>query len=149
MDLFTLMQPERIEAIKDAFSFFDDDNDGEIELSQVDRALRAYGLNPTLDDIQDICSDCSKFNSVNFQTFCYICYKLLRNNDVRENLILAFRDFDKDCCGMIKYDLLDKIFDSINRPLTDNQKEEITKNLIQDNGFIDYEKVVDLWMSEQ
>ena len=149
MDLLNIMQEERIEAMKEAFTIFDDDGDGEIEPSQLDRALRAYGLCPTLEQVQDMCSDCSRTNSVNFQTFCYICYKLLRNNDVRTNLILAFRDFDKDCSGMIRKELLDKIFDSINRPLTDKQKEEIFEKLDVDNGFVDYAKAVDIWMNEQ
>lgn len=138
MEAIDIMTPEKIKEIKSYFQDFDDDEDGEIEVQCVESALRSYGLNPTAEQMQDILADVSHSNAVNFNTFCYIVYRLSRLFTVEENLIRAFKLLDKDCTGKIPLNVFVKSLGSMKQPLTEDQKKEVLAKLPVDNGFVDY-----------
>lgn len=138
MDAIDIMTPETITEVRNYFTDFDDDGDGEIEVQCVESALRSYGLNPTAEQMQDILSDVSRSNTVNFNTFCYIVYRLSRLYTVEENLINAFKLLDKDCTGKVGVDVFEKSLTCGRHPLSDEQKKEVLSKLPVDNGFVDY-----------
>ena len=148
MDKYKILTSEKLAELKSYFDNADDDMDGIIDLSDLGDSLRAFGLNPTKEDIEDIFSDCSGSNDVNFQTFAYVAFRLMRNNSVKDNLLAAFRLFDKNGSGCIETDKLVKIFNSIDKPLTDDQIERLLSKLYIDNGFINYEEAINTWTSD-
>lgn len=143
-----IMTKEYIERLRSVFENFDDDNDGEVEIVILERALRAFGLNPTKDEMSDILSDCSRFNTINFNTFAYIVYHLVRATSTEKELINAFRLFDSDGVGKIKIELAKNILLNINRPFNEKHIEDIMKRLENDNRFIDYKELVRLLLAD-
>lgn len=142
------MTPEMVEKLQSAFVDFDDDGDGEVETQMLERALRAYGVNPTAQEMADILSDVSRYNTVDFNTFAYIIYHISRSSNTEDDLVEAFRLFDKDGMGKIKASQIKEILLHINRPFTDEQLDEITAGLQNDNGFVDYRELTKLLLAD-
>lgn len=69
-DSFSTSDPTKLSAaeldcLKEAFSLFDADHDGEITVYELGRVMRNHGLNPTEDELKVIDADfSSKVNNV-------------------------------------------------------------------------------------
>lgn len=149
MDYTSVMNVDDIEKARIIFRDFDDENKGEIQIQLIESAIRAYGLNPTKEDINDIQSDISGSNVFNLNTFCYILFRIKRKSNVEVDIISDFRLLDKDCTGMIKLPIFLKALETMHRPLTDEEKERLMSNLVLDNGFVDYELATKQLISEE
>lgn len=141
-DVKDFMTEERIERMKDTFDEFDDDNDGEIEIQSLERALRAYGCNPTASDMTAVMEECNRMHTVNFNTFAYFAYHMERFNNTEKQLVKAFAVYDKDGTGKIKCDVAQSVLSSLNRPLQPQHMKRIFSGLEVDNGFIEYRALV-------
>lgn len=133
-----VMTADVLAKVQQTFNDFDDDNDGEIEVQKIESALRAYGLNPTIDEVSDILEDMNRSNTINMNTFAYIVYHLSRCSDVEKELIDAFRLFDKNATGKIPKSMVKQILTNIKRPFTDSQIDEVLNKLQDDKENIDY-----------
>ena len=142
------MKADDIEKARQTFRDFDDENKGEFEIQMIENAIRSFGLNPSKDEINDIQSDISGSNTINLNTFCYILFRLKRRRTPEDDLINAFRLLDKDCTGMIQLPVFLKALDTMQRPLTDDEKDKLMSNLVLDNGFVDYVLATKQMMAE-
>ena len=49
-----LWRPKELDCLKEAFSLFDADHDGEITVGELGRVMRNHGLNPTDEELADM-----------------------------------------------------------------------------------------------
>jgi len=147
MSLKTFASPQNLQKMRNSFDEFDDDADGEIETQMLEKAIRAYGLNPTSEDIADILSDVSGSNTVSFNTFVFLVYHIGRCSNSLKELIAAFQLFDKDGTGKIPLTVAKDILLKLKRPFTDQQMENLLKTLHVDNGYIDYAELANHMIS--
>ena len=61
--LFQLSAHE-LDCLKEAFSLFDADHDGEITVNELGRVMRNHGLNPTEDELKVIIFFLEKFGKI-------------------------------------------------------------------------------------
>lgn len=115
------------------FQMFDEDNSGEISSDEFLIVMRAMNMNPTKKEIESMMP---KGKTVlNFDEFCELVTKRKETVDESENLIQAFKTFDKDGNGYLSRDELYELLG----PDTD----EAMKVFDQDgDGQIDYKEFV-------
>jgi len=136
------MTPDKIDQIRSAFDEFDDDNDGEIEVQMLERALRSYGLIPSPEEIEQISEDLNQSPTVSFNTFAFLVFRMSKSTNPEKELLASFRLFDRDGTGKIPYQLTRSVLTNLKRPLTEVQLETLLGNIEIDNGFIDYRVLV-------
>lgn len=137
-----LFSPEERENFKNAFDAFDEDRDDLVETKEIGKLLRAIGFNPMPEEVEDMIEDIDapKFD---FNSFLYIIYRHARECDPEQELIDAFRVFDKDGSGKLKTDTIREILRHLKKPFTEDQINELLSNAtIDKQDCIRYEDFV-------
>ena len=95
------LSEQELDCLKEAFSLFDADHDGEITVNELDRVMHNHGLKPTEDELRDMIRNVDKNSNgaIDFNEF--IEMMLRRDSKVEEDVVHAFRVFDRDGDGLI------------------------------------------------
>ena len=112
------------ENFKNAFDAFDENRDDLIETSDLGKLLRAVGFNPMPEEVEDMIEDVGQ-STLDFNSFLYICSRHAREVDPEQELVDAFRVFDKEGTGKIKTDTIRKILRNLRQPFSDDQISEL------------------------
>lgn len=140
-----LFSAEDRENFKNAFDAFDEDRDDLVDTQEIGKLLRAVGFNPMPEEVEDMMEDIDgqKFD---FNSFLYIVYRHARECDPEQELIDAFRVFDKDGSGKLKKDKIREILLHLKKPFTEDQINELLSQATidkQDNiRYEDFVKVM-------
>ncbi|KAI5486257.1 calcium-binding protein family [Trichomonas vaginalis G3] len=106
----------------------------------LEKALRAIGLNPNPEEIEDMLEENS---TIDIKAFMYIVYHHSRYTDVKHELIESFSIFDKDGNGTLPVDKIREILHKIKNPFTDEQIDQLLEKVEINNNEVDYSKFVD------
>lgn len=123
MDNIFFSQEDR-EYFKNAFDAFDENRNSFIETADLGKLLRAVGFNPTPEEIEDMIEDAGS-TKLDFNSFLYIASRHAREVEPEQELIDAFRVFDKDGTGRLKTDIIRKILRNLKQPFTEDQIAEL------------------------
>jgi calmodulin len=140
-DIFT---PEERENFQNAFNAFDDDRDGKIPTSLLGKLLRAVGFNPYPEEVADMIEDLTSDGSpLTFTTFYYLLSSHARAAFPEEELVDAFRVFDKQGTGKLPVNTIQNILKSLNQPFTDDQIAELISQAdAEGKSSVDYQEFV-------
>jgi calmodulin len=141
---------EQIDEFKEAFNLFDKNGDGTIPVKEIGTVMRALGLNPTEQEINDFIKEADKDNSgtIDFQEFLGIMKKKMTDSDTEEEIKEAFRIFDRDNDGVIEATELRHIMTTLGEKLTEEEAEEMIREAdINGDGKIVYDEFVKIMMS--
>ncbi|KAK3093733.1 hypothetical protein FSP39_019382 [Pinctada imbricata] len=130
------------EEFKEAFSLFDKDGDGNVTTKELGTVMRSLGQNPTEAELQDMINemDTDGNGTVDFPEFLTLMARKLSDADSVEDLIEAFRVFDKDGNGEISAAELRHVMKSLGENLTDDEVDEMIREAdVDGNGQINYE----------
>jgi calmodulin len=137
-----IFPPEDKENFKNAFSAFDDDRDGVIPTTLLGKLLRAVGFNPYPEEVADMIEDLGP-NSLNFDNFYYLLQCHARAAYPDEELVDAFRVFDKNGTGRLSVETIHKILKSLKQPFTEDQISELISQADVDaQSTVDYREFV-------
>ncbi len=84
--------------LKEAFSLFDRDGDGTIALDEMQIVMRSIGKNPSIQEIKDMMKEVDPDNEkdeINFLGFLELMAKKMKEGEMDEELVEAFKTFDK------------------------------------------------------
>lgn len=137
-DIFT---PEEFQKIKDTFKAYDEDNDGKLKNEEFEPALRALSYNPSPEDIEDMLDDAK--GELTFDAFLYLIVYYSRAINPKQELIDSFEVFDKEKSGTLPIETIKKILQNVRRPFTDEQINEVMKNLTIQNGRVQYSELAE------
>ena len=141
----------QIAEYKEAFQIFDKHGEGTISSKELGTIMRSLGLNPSDEDLKEIIDsfDNEKNNNlIDFNSFLMIMAKRKNDVDKEEDLLDAFRVFDKENNGKISARELRYVMMSSGEDLNENDIEEMIREASTENDdFIDYYKFVKLMLS--
>jgi len=92
-----LTEQQKIE-FKEVFSLFDKDGDGTINTTELGTVMRALGQNPTEQEIEQMIEevDVDGNGEIDFDEFCNLMIKKMKESEPEEELVEVFKIFDKD-----------------------------------------------------
>ena len=94
---------EKIAECKEVFELFDKDRDGAISTKELGDVMSALGTNPTQAELQEMINEVDTDGSgkIEFKEFLDLFTQKMKDPDSEEDLIEAFKIFDKDGNGVI------------------------------------------------
>ena len=138
---------------KEAFQIFDKHSEGYISPKELGTILSSLGFNLSdedLNEITNIYDNEQNNNGIDFISFLEIISKKKENIYKEEDLIDAFRIFDKEGNWKISSKELLYVMMSSGEDLNENYiKELINESSIDHGEFIDYQKFVELLISSK
>ncbi|EDW84951.1 uncharacterized protein Dwil_GK18988 [Drosophila willistoni] len=141
---------EQIAEFKEAFALFDKDGSGSITTRELGTLMRSLGQNPTEAELQDLVNevDVDGNGEIDFNEFCGMMAKQMRETDTEEEMREAFKIFDKDGDGFISPAELRYVMINLGEKVTDEEIDEMMREADADgDGMINYEEFV--WMISQ
>ncbi|XP_023238255.1 uncharacterized protein LOC111637078 [Centruroides sculpturatus] len=120
---------ERISEFKEAFALFDREGKGHIPVSELGKLMRSLGYSPTEAEIQEIKEEIDPDGNgiLEFTDFLVLMTKMMRDEDDEEEIVEAFKVFDKEGRGFINAAELRHIMTNLGEKLTDDEVEEMIR----------------------
>lgn len=136
---------EKIQEFKEAFEIFDKDKDGYITIKELGEIMKSLGQVPSETELQDMINevDVDGNGNIDFKEFLGLMARKMRDTDTEEELIEAFKVFDRDGNGLVSSMELKHVMLSLGEKITDEEVDEMIKEAdIDGDGFINYEEFV-------
>ncbi|KAH3855357.1 calmodulin-beta-like isoform X2 [Dreissena polymorpha] len=148
----TNIDADRLAEYKEVFAIFDKDNDGTINVSELGRALRSLGQNPTEKEVQEMIEEVDVDGSgcIEFDEFCNMMEKKREDaGDPEEEMREAFKVFDKDGSGTISAEELRFVMANLGEKLSDADIDDMMKAADTDgDGEINYQEFCAMMSSQ-
>ena len=125
------------------FDLFDKDKDGLIYYQELKELMKETTSNLTEADLQDLLNDTdmNEKGQIKFQTYVEIVNKINKKNDSEDELIQAFKIFDKDDSGLISAKKIMDVFIKIDDKLKEEEVLQMIKEFDMDqDGYLNYEE---------
>ena len=132
---------EDIAKLMQAFSRFDTDRDGLIGTQELRRVLRHLGQNPTDAELQDLAyaMDTDESGKIDMPEFLHMMSKRMADINLEEDILQAFKVFDKDGNGVISARELKHVMANMGETLSDTEVEAMIGEADLDgDGCINY-----------
>ncbi|XP_023234289.1 calmodulin-alpha-like isoform X2 [Centruroides sculpturatus] len=132
---------EQIAELREAFSVFDKDGDGYVTTEELGTVMRSLGQNPTDAELHDMIKevDIDGSGSIDFPEFLTLMAKKMKEAVDEDEIMEAFRLFDKNGDGYIDANELRSAMKSLGEKLTAEETEEMIRHAdINDDGLINY-----------
>ncbi|XP_035693451.1 calmodulin-A-like [Branchiostoma floridae] len=136
---------EQIAEYRQAFDMFDQNGDGHITTAELGNVLRALGQNPTDAELRDMIkkADVDGDGTTNFSEFLRLVSRKSTRENTEQELLDAFRAFDKDGNGYITKRELRHVMSSLGTELTEEELMKIIREADRDgDGQISYQEFV-------
>ena len=141
---------EQRKDLQDIFDQFDKDKDGKISGKELANAMFSMGQNPTDDEINEMMRevDLNQDGKIDFDEFMILMTKSSPETQAEEEVINAFRVFDKEGNGLIASSELKHIMMTIGDKMSEEEAEEMVNEAdIDEDGMINYEEFVRMMMA--
>ena len=136
---------------RDAFDMFDKDKDGIVSLQELASVMRSLNQDVSEVELRLIIDDVNpeKTGTIDFAQFVFIMQKRRTGDDYDEEIINAFRVFDKNDNGIITASELRHVLTTIGDKLTDEEVDAMIREAdIDGDGNINYEEFVRTMMAK-
>ena len=141
---------EQKKELQDVFDQFDKDKDGKISAKELENAMQSMGQTPTGEEINEMMRevDLNQDGKIDFDEFMSLMIKSSPDTQTEEEVINAFRVFDKEGNGLISSAELKHIMMTIGDKMTEEEADEMVNEAdIDEDGMINYEEFCRLMMA--
>jgi calmodulin len=141
----------RLKDYRDAFEMFDKDKDGTITAKELANVMRSLNQDPSEQELQDMIAevDVDGNGRIDFEEFVSLMNRRSKETDIEEEVINAFRVFDKDGSGLIGSNELRQVMTTLGDVLTDEEADEMIREAdVDGDGYINYEEFVRMMMAK-
>lgn len=135
---------KQIKLYRDVFDSFDADKSESIDLEELAEVFRALGQTPSTEEIQDIIKevDIDGSGQIDFDEFLQVIARQEAEADNDEEMLEAFKAFDKDNDGFITAKELCKAMRSLGESLSEYDCEDIVSSVVASDRRISYKDFV-------
>ena len=129
----------------------DKDGDGTITTKELGTVMRSLGQNPTEAELGDMINevDADGSGTIDFSEFVTLQSRKMNDTDAEEEILEAFKVFDKDGNGCICASDIRHIMTNLGEKLSDEEVDEMIREAdIDGDGQINYEEFVKMMMSK-
>ena len=147
----TELTEEQKQEIKEAFDLFDTDGSGSIDAKELKVAMRALGFEPRKEEVRKMIADIDRDGSgtIDFPEFLSLMARKMKDTDTEEELVEAFKVFDRDGNGLISAAELRHVMTNLGEKLTDEEVDEMIREAdVDGDGHINYEEFVRMMMAK-
>ena len=145
------ISPELKKQYQDAFEMLDKDKNGTITAKELANVMETLtGEKPSLDEINSMIKevDLNSDGKIELEEFITLMMKNSPDTQQEEEVINAFRVFDKEGNGLIQTDELKHIMMTIGDKMTADEADEMIHEAdIDGDGTINYEEFVRMMMA--
>ncbi|CAE8738381.1 unnamed protein product [Polarella glacialis] len=143
---------EQISEFFETFTLFDLDKDERLSLSELGTMLSALGQNLTEAELLDMVSGLENVDPehrIDFPSFLSLMARKMKESDTEEELIEAFKVFDRNCDGLISAAELRQSMQHLGETLDDSEVDEMIKEADADgDSMINYDEFVKMMMAK-
>ncbi|XP_023240429.1 calmodulin-like [Centruroides sculpturatus] len=133
------------EPIKELRSMFDADGDGKLSLNSLEKMMKAAGIELEEDELKNILEeiDPDGRGKIDFSKLLSVMAKEMKKRDSDEEIIEAFKFFDKEGTGLVNAAELRRIMTTMGQKLSEQEVDDMIKQAnVDENGNIDYCKFI-------
>merc|ERR1712048_659867 len=111
------------------------DSDGTITTKELGTVMRSLGQNPTAAELQDMINEVGADGNgtIDFPEFLSLMARKMKDTDTEEDLIEAFKAFDRDGSGFISAAELRHVMTNLGEKLTDEEVDEMVREALDDS----------------
>ena len=146
-----MMQESKLREFREAFDMFDKDRDGSITAKELTNVMKSLNHQTSDLEIQEMINevDIDGNGKIDFEEFVSLMNRRTKETDTEEEVINAFRVFDKDQNDTISSTELRHIMTTIGDKLTDEEVDEMIREAdIDGDGYINYVEFVRMMMAK-
>jgi calmodulin len=136
---------------RQAFEMFDKDKDGSITAKELAMVMRSLNQEPNDSDLEEMINDVDENGNgkIEFDEFVNLMHRRNKETDTEEEVINAFKVFDKEGNGNISTTELRHIMTTLGDKITEEEIDEMLREAdIDGDGFINYEEFVRMMMTK-
>ena len=133
------------ENYKKIFEMYDSNKDGNVNSLELANILKAIDINASDEEIKDIIAemDLEGNGEINFENFVSIVKRREKDVDNEEEVLNAFKLFDKEGNGLININELKHIMLTVGNNISETELNDLLKEADTDNdGYINYEEFI-------
>jgi len=136
---------EFVEEIRQTFDLFDKNQDGTIDQDELGDVFRSLGQHYTEAELAEMIAetDNDRSGSIEFGEFLQLMRRRMRDTDTEEELVEAFKVFDRDSNGLISVAELKTVMKQIGENLNERECTEIIASGDRDSdGCLNFDEFI-------
>ena len=142
------LSPEQVAEMKEVFNIFDVDGDNTISTKELGKVMNSLGQNPNDAELKELIQeyDNDGNGTLDFPEFLELMAKKLKQIDTEEELVEAFKIFDRDQDGLLTKSDLKNIFKILGEQVDEEYIEKLIHLADQDGdesiNFVEFCKMM-------
>ena len=142
------LSPEQVAEMKEVFNIFDVDGDNTISTKELGKVMNSLGQNPNDAELRELIQeyDNDGNGTLDFPEFLELMAKKLKQIDTEEELVEAFKIFDRDQDGLLTKSDLKNIFKILGEQVDEEYIEKLIHLADQDGdesiNFVEFCKMM-------
>merc|ERR1712227_937430 len=121
------LSDEQLDEIREAFSLFDSDASGMIDIRELKAAMRALGFEVKNDELKKMVTDIDNDGSgtIEFAEFLAMMTGKIGEKDTREDIEKVFKLFDDDNTNKISFRNLARVAEELGENIDDEELQDM------------------------
>lgn len=143
------LSEEKLVELRCAFDLFDNDNDGKIDPAELGKAIEKMGQKLSEEDLKEMIKEVdSDYNgTIEFNEFVTLMESKMRDNDSEEEIIEAFKIFDKKGNGHISKADIKNVMISLHESLSQEEIDDLMNKWdIDKDGYLNFDEFKNMMM---
>ena len=144
------LDESEIKRLKEAFAFFDKNDDGEISTEEIGGVMKSLGLPISDDELKDIMDDLDENGDghMDFEEFVVMMDRRMSASSQMAEIRDTFRVFDKEGTGKITFESLKEVLTQLGEVVTDKDVRDMIREADKTgDGCINFEEFMQMMLA--